>query len=161
MLSRSVVSDSLQPLDCSLWDSCVHGILQARILEWAAMPSSRGSSCPRDWTPVSHTVDRFSTILAAREVRQLSGLLWNGSNYGVRTDQMSRDRSTRVTRETGPACGPGLPSWPRPHTPHRNQLYRDLKLNVQDRPQCCQIKHRRVSVTCDRQRYWTTQKLQP
>ena len=32
----------------------VHGILQARILEWVAMPSSRGSSRPRDWTHVSH-----------------------------------------------------------------------------------------------------------
>ena len=36
------------PTDCSLPGSCVHGILQARILEWVAMPSSRGSSRPRD-----------------------------------------------------------------------------------------------------------------
>ena len=35
-------------MDCSLLGSPVHGILQARILEWAAMPSSRGSSWPRD-----------------------------------------------------------------------------------------------------------------
>jgi len=34
--------------------SSVHGILQARILEWVAMPSSRGSSWPRDWTWVSY-----------------------------------------------------------------------------------------------------------
>ena len=32
------------PMDCSPPDSSVHGILQARILEWVAMPSSRGSS---------------------------------------------------------------------------------------------------------------------
>ena len=32
-------------MDCSLPGSSVHGILQARILEWVAMPSSRGSSC--------------------------------------------------------------------------------------------------------------------
>ena len=32
------------PMDCSLPGSSVHGILQARILEWVAMPSSRGSS---------------------------------------------------------------------------------------------------------------------
>ena len=32
----------------------VHGILQARIFEWAAMPSSRGSSRPKDWTRVSY-----------------------------------------------------------------------------------------------------------
>ena len=33
-----------EPMDCSLPDSSVHGILWARILEWVAMPSSRGSS---------------------------------------------------------------------------------------------------------------------
>ena len=36
------------PMDCSPPGSSVHGILQARILEWLAMPSSRGSSPPRD-----------------------------------------------------------------------------------------------------------------
>ena len=36
------------PMDCSLLGSTVHGILQARILEWVAMPSSRESSGPRD-----------------------------------------------------------------------------------------------------------------
>ena len=41
------------PMDCSLPGSSVHGILQARILEWVAMPSSRGSSWPRDWTHIS------------------------------------------------------------------------------------------------------------
>ena len=35
-------------------DSSVHGILQARILEWVAISSSRGSSQPRGWTPVSY-----------------------------------------------------------------------------------------------------------
>ena len=41
-------------VDCSLPSSSVHGILQARILEWVAMPSSRGSSQPRDQTHVSY-----------------------------------------------------------------------------------------------------------
>jgi len=36
---------------CALPGSSVHGILQARILVWVAMPSSRGSSQPRDWIP--------------------------------------------------------------------------------------------------------------
>ena len=49
----SVVSNSSDPIDCSLPGSSVHGILQARIPEWVAMPSSRGSSQPRDRTPVS------------------------------------------------------------------------------------------------------------
>ena len=38
------------PMDCSLPDSSVHGILQARIQEWVALPFSRGSSRPRDQT---------------------------------------------------------------------------------------------------------------
>ena len=42
--SPSVTSDSLPPMDCSLPGSSVQGILQARILEWAAVPFSRGSS---------------------------------------------------------------------------------------------------------------------
>ena len=42
------------PKDCSLPGSSVHGILQARILEWVALPSSGGSSQPRDRTHVSY-----------------------------------------------------------------------------------------------------------
>ena len=42
------------PLDCSIPGSSVHGILQARILEWVAMPSSRGSSQSRDRTFASY-----------------------------------------------------------------------------------------------------------
>ena len=41
-------------LDCSLPSFCVRGILQARIVEWVAMPSSRGSSRPGHWTHVSY-----------------------------------------------------------------------------------------------------------
>ena len=37
-----------KPMDCSSSGSSTHGILQARILEWVAIPSSRGSSQPRD-----------------------------------------------------------------------------------------------------------------
>ena len=42
------------PMDCSPPGSSVHGILQSRVPEWAAMPSSRRSSQPRDWTRVSY-----------------------------------------------------------------------------------------------------------
>ena len=42
------------PMECRLPCSSVHGILQARILEWVAMPSSRGSSQPRDWNCISY-----------------------------------------------------------------------------------------------------------
>ena len=50
-----VVSLTLcDPVDCSPPGSSVHGILQARMLERVAMPSSRGSSHPRDGTCISH-----------------------------------------------------------------------------------------------------------
>ena len=41
------------PMDCSLPGSSVHGVFQARVLEWVAMPSSRGSSQPRGQTHIS------------------------------------------------------------------------------------------------------------
>ena len=54
-------------MDCNPPGSSVHGILQARILEWVAIPFSRGSSQPRDWTQVSCNEGRFFTIWATRE----------------------------------------------------------------------------------------------
>ena len=55
------------PMDFSLPGSSVHGILQARILEWVAIAFSGGSSQPRDWTPVSLIAGGFLTIWATRE----------------------------------------------------------------------------------------------
>ena len=55
--SHSVMSDSFDPMDY-----IVHGIFQARILEWIAIPFSRGSSQPRNRTQVSCTAGRFFTI---------------------------------------------------------------------------------------------------
>ena len=58
------------PLDCSPPGSSVHGILQARILEWVTISVSRGSSWPRDRTQVSYvscTAGRFFTSWAFME----------------------------------------------------------------------------------------------
>ena len=55
------------PVDYSPPGSSVHGISQARILEWVAIPFSRGSSPPRDQTQISCLAGRFSTIWATRE----------------------------------------------------------------------------------------------
>ena len=55
------------PLGYSLPGSSVHGIFQARVLEWVAISFSRGSSQPRDWTQVSHIVGRCFIIWATRE----------------------------------------------------------------------------------------------
>ena len=58
----------LSPTPCDPMDYTIHGILQARILEWLAFPFSRGSSQRRDWTKVSHTAGGFFTSWATSEV---------------------------------------------------------------------------------------------
>ena len=50
------------PMDCSPPGSSVRGTLQARILEWVAMPFSRKSSQPRDQTWVSHITSIFFAV---------------------------------------------------------------------------------------------------
>ena len=55
------------PVDCSLPGFSVHGILQARILEWVTISFSRGSSQPRDWTQVSCIGGRCFNLWATRE----------------------------------------------------------------------------------------------
>ena len=55
-------------------DYIAHGILQARILEWVAVPFSRGSSQPRDQTQVSHIAGGFSTSGTTREAQEY----WSG-----------------------------------------------------------------------------------
>ena len=55
------------PMNCSPPGSSVHRTLQTRILEWVAMPSSRGSSRPRNWTWISCNAGRFFTYWATRE----------------------------------------------------------------------------------------------
>ena len=59
-------------MDCSPPGSSDHGVLEARILEWVAVPFSRGSSQSRDRTPVSHIGDKFITIWAPREACTVS-----------------------------------------------------------------------------------------
>ena len=64
----------LCPALCDPMDYTVHGILQARLLEWVAFPFSRGSSQPRDQTQVSHTAGGFFTSWAIREAQEY----WSG-----------------------------------------------------------------------------------
>ena len=67
--SRSILSDSFQSHDYT-----IHGILQARILEWIIIPFSRGSSQPRDQTQASHIAGGFFTSWATREAQEY----WSG-----------------------------------------------------------------------------------
>ena len=73
--SCSVMSDSSWSMDCSLPGSSVHGIFQARVLEWVAIPFSRRSSRPGDWTRVSCIAGRFFTIWATREALAIYNLV--------------------------------------------------------------------------------------
>ena len=67
VLSHSVWPDSATPWIVALQAPLSMGILQATILEWVAMPSSRGFSQLRDWAQVSHIACRFFTNWAIRE----------------------------------------------------------------------------------------------
>ena len=60
ILGEVKVAQSCKTL-CDLMAYTVHGILQARILEWVAFPFSKGSSQPRDQTQVSCIAGRFFT----------------------------------------------------------------------------------------------------
>ena len=68
--SRSVMSDSLRPMDCSPPGSSIHVIFQARVLEWVAISFCRGSSQPKDRTQVSHIAGRRFTVWDTREASQ-------------------------------------------------------------------------------------------
>ena len=79
MLTNSEVAQSCatlcDPVDCSLPGSSLHGILQARILEWIAISFSRGSSRLRDQTQVSCIADRRFNLGATRAALTNSGYL--------------------------------------------------------------------------------------
>ena len=72
------------PMDCSRPCLPVHGILQARILEWVAKPSSRGPSQPRDRTHISCIVGKILYCQAIGEAQ--------------------RDSISYLTRNKGPHC---------------------------------------------------------
>jgi len=73
LLPYMCLVSQLCPTLCDPWWTVAHQaplsmeILQARILEWVAMPSSGGSSQPRDWTQVFHIAGGLFTIWATRE----------------------------------------------------------------------------------------------
>ena len=68
--SQSVVSNSFRLHGLySPPDSSVYGILQGRILEWIAIPFSKGSSWPRDWTQVSCIGKWIFDCLTTREAQ--------------------------------------------------------------------------------------------
>ena len=79
-LVAQLYSTLCNSMDYSPPGSSVQGILQARILEWVAISYSRGSSWPRNQTPVSCIAGRFFTILATREAQIKKKSTWNKSD---------------------------------------------------------------------------------
>ena len=77
MLWSEVKVAQLCTILCDPMDYRVHGILQARILDWVAFPFSRGSSQPRDQTQVSHIAGRFFTSWVTREAHEMVYIKFN------------------------------------------------------------------------------------
>ena len=71
VLSHSVMSSSLQSMDCSPPGSSVHGDSPGKITERVAIPFSRGSSQPRDQTQFSCITSKFFTVWATGKIRSL------------------------------------------------------------------------------------------
>ena len=70
LLSCEVTQSRLtlcDPMDCSLSGPSLHGIFQAKVLEWIAISFSRGSCWPRNWTWLSRVAGRWFTIWATRD----------------------------------------------------------------------------------------------
>ena len=70
VVSRLSMYSSCNPMDCSLSGSSIHGVFQARVLEWVAISFSRGSFWPRDQTQISLIAGRHFTVWATREARR-------------------------------------------------------------------------------------------
>ena len=91
---------------CNPVDYTVHGILQARILEWVAFPFSRGSSQSRDQTQVSHIAGGFFTSWTKRKVQEY----WSGwsipspadlSNPGIEPGFPALETDSLPTEQSG------------------------------------------------------------
>ena len=92
------MSDSLYPHGLYLPDSSAHGILQAKILEWVAMPSSRGSSRPRDWILISYISCTGRWVLTTR-------LTWEATWRSSSQIKYSPGDQANAHQEKGPLQG--------------------------------------------------------
>ena len=90
-------------MDCSPPGSSIHGILQARTLEWVAISFSRGSSRPRDQTRVSRIIGRRFTVWATKLrwalnpktgilIREKQRKIWDSGTWG-RKQRLESHRS--------------------------------------------------------------------
>ena len=82
------------PMDYNPPGSSVHGIFQTRILECIAIPFSRVSSQPRDWTQFSHIAGRFFTVWASREFYWRHSSKLKHKNKSLRSEDLFYIRGT-------------------------------------------------------------------
>ena len=95
-------------MDCSLPGSSVHGIFQARVLQWLTISFSRGSSWPRDGTQVSHIAGKCFTIWVIREAQD-----------GKESSCNTRDQDSIPGLGRSPGGGHGNPlQYSCPEKPH-------------------------------------------
>ena len=85
------------PMDCSLPGSSLHGILQARVLEWVAISFSRGSSQLRDQTGVSRIPGRLFNLWATREEVYINPLPCEPLSHPSPTHPARSSQSTRLS----------------------------------------------------------------
>ena len=120
----SVTPTLCNSMDCSLPDSSVHGISQARILEWVAIPFSRGSSWPRDQTPVFCIAGRFFTTEPPEKNYQRRTLLnlrsshetcWETHPWGGKSQEKTHHASQSSLQSQGAgevrACTSKIMMW--------------------------------------------------
>ena len=106
-LSLSHVWLFCNPTDCSLPGSSVHGISQARIMEWVAMSFSRGSSWPRDWTCISCIAGGFCTaepLSNKRHISDHSSERKNFSRVGLRQQEFTGQNTVEEEATGVRAC---------------------------------------------------------
>ena len=87
-------------MDCSPPGSSVHGISQARILEWVAISYFRGSLAPRDWRPVSCIAGRFFTTWAIRECMEVPKTKYIHSFTYSKNQRRNEKPNLKWSRET-------------------------------------------------------------
>ena len=128
---------------CDPMDHTDHVILQARILEWVAVPFSRGSSQPKDRTQVSCMTGRFFTSWATREAKGVWGAYENA--FQVLLEVKNPPANAGDTRDMASVLGLGRS----PGGGHGNPLQYSCLENPLDRGAWCATVH-----TVARSRTW-------
>ena len=119
-------------MDYSLPGSSVHGISQARIMEWVAMPFSRGSSQLRDWTCISHIGKLILYHSATRELSPYFQCLFSSVQF------------SSVTQSCPTLCDSMNPSMP--GLPVHHQLPEFTQTNIHRVSDASQASHRLSSI---------------